>query len=184
MPPTHDDNDAWQQEIASVKPLKHKTPTGPKIKTDEQTEKAPAAHHAQAAEAKTKMPNMPSSNAPAKRILPITIGNSAGVDNATLRKLKRGQTPIHRTLDLHGMRQADALEALEYFITEHAGGVRKLLLVITGKGGIDTPGILKTNMPQWLNLPTIRPYILYADYAGKQHGGSGAFYVLLRKNPL
>lgn len=175
-----DDINAWRREVANVKPLKHKVPAElPKSETEVATKDAPIAQSTPSV--RTAPP--PRSPSP-KNIPPVAIGNIAGVDTATLRKLKRGQMPIHATLDFHGMKQAEALETLEYFVQRHAGGKRKLLLIITGKGGIENPGILKISLPQWLNLPTIRPSILYVDYANREHGGSGAFYVLLRKNPL
>ena len=62
-------------------------------------------------------------------------------------------------------------------------------LVITGKGKIqkDTGpiprqvGILRHQVPQWLRMPPLRDKVLQVSEAHGKHGGSGAYYVYLRK---
>ncbi len=57
------------------------------------------------------------------------------------------------------------------------------MLVITGKGfGKGTGvGVLRSQFPNWLNTPELRPLILSFAHAQPKDGGGGAFYVYLRK---
>ncbi|MGI1662186.1 Smr/MutS family protein [Palleronia sp. KMU-117] len=104
-------------------------------------------------------------------------------------RLKRGKFQPEARIDLHGMTVADAHGALTAFILRaHADG-RRLVLVITGKGqggdrGGPIPearGVLRRQVPHWLGLPPLAPIILQVVDAHQKHGGSGAFYVYLRR---
>jgi DNA-nicking Smr family endonuclease len=60
-------------------------------------------------------------------------------------------------------------------------------LVITGKGlrGDDhrsERGVLKRQVPLWLQLPEFRGYVLGFEHAHIGHGGEGALYVRLRRS--
>lgn len=172
-----DDFDAWKREAATIKPLRGKQPPiADDAAPPKKSSPTPAKMHAAS--------STPLITISTKTLPPLSIGNVSGIDIATIRKLKRGQLAIQATLDLHGMKQTEALDALESFIHHQFERRRKCCLLITGKGSLSHPSILKTNLPLWLNMPNIRPYIIYADQANQQHGGSGAFYVLLRKKPL
>lgn len=102
--------------------------------------------------------------------------------------LKRGRQEVDATLDLHGLRQAEAHAALVAFIARsHRKGAR-VVLVVTGKGGraperslFEERGILRRLVPQWLALPDLRGMVLGFDEAARGHGGEGALYVRLRR---
>jgi DNA-nicking Smr family endonuclease len=113
-----------------------------------------------------------------------------GVDRRTAERLRRGALPLEATLDLHGHTQAAARRALDGFIADSAEAGRRCVLVITGKGGRAdpddaferaTPGVLRSQVPRWLNLPPSRPRILAFAQAQPRHGGAGALYVLLKR---
>jgi DNA-nicking Smr family endonuclease len=130
---------------------------------------------------------------PAKRVLPpLSPTNSPGLDRRTGEKLKRGQLPIEAKLDLHGMTQAAARSALDRFIADAYRRGLRAILVITGKGlrappetdGFwepQRPGVLRREVPRWLNEPINRPLVLAFTEAQPEHGGGGAFYLLLRR---
>jgi len=105
-----------------------------------------------------------------------------GIDKRQAERFRRGQLPIEGKIDLHGRTQAEAHDALHHFIARaHKAGKRKLL-VITGKGTTKSQGgVLKTNVPRWLNEPGLRGYILAISDARPEHGGTGALYVLLKR---
>jgi DNA-nicking Smr family endonuclease len=42
-------------------------------------------------------------------------------------------------------------------------------------------GVLRAQVPRWLNEPANRARVLAFDYAQPKHGGLGAIYVLLRR---
>ncbi|MGN6102905.1 MAG: Smr/MutS family protein [Devosia sp.] len=104
------------------------------------------------------------------------------------RRVRRGQIEIDATIDLHGMRQAEARAALERFILARSGRGDRTLLVITGKGlrktedyAILDRGVLRAMLPMWLAEPALAPYVAGFDIAAQGHGGEGAFYVRLRR---
>ena len=89
---------------------------------------------------------------------------------------------IEGKIDLHGRTQAQAHDDLHDFVARaHAAG-KRMVLVITGKGmTASKSGVLKENVPRWLNEPGLRRHVLAFDYAEPQHGGEGALYVLLKR---
>lgn len=104
-------------------------------------------------------------------------GEVVGLDRSTSEKLRRGKLKIEATLDMHGMTQDEAFDALRYFILGSHDKRKRCVLVITGKGA----GILRSNLPRWINAPDVRPYVLIYTHAHQKDGGDGAFYVLLRR---
>jgi len=103
-------------------------------------------------------------------------------------RLMRGQIEIDGTIDLHGMRQAEARAALQRFVVARAGRGDRTILVITGKGlkkiddtTIVERGVLRTMLPIWLSEPTLAPLIAGWDVSAQGHGGEGAYYVRLRR---
>jgi DNA-nicking Smr family endonuclease len=43
-------------------------------------------------------------------------------------------------------------------------------------------GVLRKQVPQWLNMPRLRGMILVYKHPSERLGGSGAVYILLRRN--
>jgi len=117
----------------------------------------------------------------------------AGVIEPRLRRrLGRGHVPIEGTLDLHGMTREQARGALARFLTARASRGDRTVLVITGKGlatlrddrtTIIERGVLRTMLPIWLNSPELSPLVAGWDQSAQQHGGEGAWYVRLRRQP-
>ncbi|SHJ86547.1 DNA-nicking endonuclease, Smr domain [Shimia gijangensis] len=112
------------------------------------------------------------------------------MDKKMFGKLKRGKMLPDAKIDLHGMTLDRAHPALTGFVLRsHAEG-RRLVLVITGKGKTrsdDGPmpvrrGILKHQVPQWLSMPPLSTVVLQVAEAHLKHGGSGAYYVYLRRH--
>jgi len=96
--------------------------------------------------------------------------------------VRKGKLPVEATLDLHGLRQADAHYALAGFVERCHRDGRRLVLVITGKGTMrEDAGILRTQLPRWLNEPALRDKVLSLPPAQRRHGGEGAFYVFLKR---
>jgi|GEM_PF-717368 len=122
-------------------------------------------------------PGVPPEGEPA-----LPCGKPGVFDRGAYRKLARGQTPIEGRLDLHGHTQDEAHYALRYFIRGAQAQGRRHLLVITGKGrSSGSEGILQKLVPLWLAAPGLRVYIAAVEQAGRAHGGSGAFYIRLRR---
>jgi len=127
---------------------------------------------------KTPLPAA-SSPAMAKPASPVDLreGDRAGLDGRTQRRLFRGDVPIDRRLDLHGHTAARAEIKLQRFIEDASYAGCRCVLVITGKGA----GVLKGYVPGWLKRSTLSGLVLALAEARPTDGGSGAFYVLLRR---
>ena len=105
-----------------------------------------------------------------------------GMDRKKFGRMKRGKLSPEARLDLHGMTQAQAHADLTGFILlSHRMG-RRLVLIITGKGGGTSQGVLRQHVPHWLSLPPLRPFVLQIAEAHLSHGGAGAIYVYLRRS--
>lgn len=113
------------------------------------------------------------------------------MDRNLHRSMTRGKLEPEARIDLHGMTVAEAHSALiGFMLSAQARGFR-LVLVITGKGrsvGRDhlapmpvRAGILKHEVPHWLRMPPLGGLVLELREAHRSHGGSGAYYVYLRK---
>ena len=114
-----------------------------------------------------------------RQISPIDLrhGEKAGIDGSTQRRLTRGEFLIDLRLDLHGMTSARAHKRLIQFIVSAAHDGCRCVLVITGKGS----GILNGHVPNWLKQRPLSLHVLALAEARPKDGGSGAFYVLLRR---
>ena len=113
------------------------------------------------------------------------------MDHGKFRQMTRGKLAPEGRIDLHGMTLAEAHPALIRFVSAaHADG-KRLVLVITGKGrrGDENgpipqrPGVLKHQVPHWLTTPPLGAIVLQLTEAHLKHGGTGAYYLFLRRQP-
>ncbi len=100
------------------------------------------------------------------------------------RKIAKGRLALEARIDLHGMIQSEAHGfLLGFLIKAHERGLRHVL-VITGKGtSLGSDGALKRAVPLWFSLPEFRPLISSYEPAARNHGGEGALYVRLARQP-
>jgi len=103
-------------------------------------------------------------------------------------RVARGKEAIDGRLDLHGLTQAQAHSALLHFLRNAQTRQARVVLVITGKGsgklggrGDGERGVLRRQVPQWLNLPEFRALVVGFEDAHIAHGGEGALYLRLRR---
>lgn len=120
-----------------------------------------------------------------KSLAELKPGVTDGIDRSTANKFQKGKMQIDGRIDLHGMTQDVAHHALNAFIEESWRAGKRCVLVITGKGSradeYGRTGLLRQRTPQWLSAPRLRNRILAINQAQIQHGGAGAFYVLLKR---
>ncbi len=106
-------------------------------------------------------------------------GQPGGLDSATWTRFRSGKLGPSRTLDLHGRTAHRAYHAVEAFLhAAYADGVR-CVEVITGRGAGEAGGVLRRELPLWLNLPSLRPIVLAATHP--HAANPGAVRVLLRR---
>jgi DNA-nicking Smr family endonuclease len=120
---------------------------------------------------------------------PSTPPPLAPIERRLKRELSRGRAAIDGALDLHGLTQAEAHQALRGFLRHSQTRGARLVIIVTGKGGAtdefsgwpNERGVLKRLTPQWLRESDLRSVVLGFEEAGRAHGGSGALYVRLRR---
>ena len=90
---------------------------------------------------------------------------------------------IDGTLDLHGHTRNSAHAALIRFVERAQEKSARILLVITGKGSMENGerGVLRRELPHWLELHPLKEAVLSHPPARPEHGGSGALYLILRR---
>lgn len=133
------------------------------------------------------------SRPPAHQLMPPLRDHIANapveMDRKRFGKMKKGRLIPDARIDLHGLTLAQAHPALNRFIFEAASAGHRLVLVITGKGKLkDGPGpiperhgVLRHQVPHWLNSQPLKPHVLQIAEAHVKHGGAGAYYVYLRR---
>ncbi len=181
---SREDRALWGQVTRDAKPLKKREPAPEREAMPEPVK--PGTRPETAKKPKRAAPRSapPASvPAPAKPPAPaLGHGKAAGVDRRSAQRLTRGQLAVEATLDLHGYTQGEAHAALGRFLAEAEARALRCVLVITGKGmGKETGGVLRAEVPRWLNEPANRARVLAFDYAQPKDGGLGALYVLIRR---
>ncbi len=155
--PTEEERALFHETFKDAKPLpKRRTRVAPKTGT----KTAPARLSAAASQ---KAPIHPARDVPA-------IGGHRETH------LRRGRLEPEARLDLHGLTQDEAHRALSRFLVRARSLDQRVVLVITGKGGV-----LRALMPRWLAEAEFRPLVSGISPAYIRHGGGGAFYVALRR---
>ena len=169
----------WERVAKEIKPLRKKPRSA-------KTEAASAeAETTAAAKPETPPKSLPPATIPlaTKPIAPPL----APLARRERSQLSRGRKEIDARLDLHGMTQTRAQRELFGFLQRaHSDGLT-FVLVITGKGraGADPErGVLRRQVPQWLNLPEFRSLVVGFEEAHIGHGGEGALYVRIRRSKL
>lgn len=158
----------WQHFASGVTPLPGRAalpppPLAPTI--------TPPAERAPAPPPAPKRPAAPE---------PLHVGVApGGLDGKRWKELRRGRTKPERTLDLHGRRAQEAHGALRAFLADAVADGLRCVAVVTGKGSSPEGGILRRELPHWLNAPELRPLVLGA--AHPHAANPGAVHLLLRR---
>lgn len=121
----------------------------------------------------------------------------APADRSSDRRLRRGRFEVEARLDLHGLTRAKARRELLTFLRRARGNGLRQVLVITGKGANaraldrrkfepwdpeapNLPGVIRRSFTQWMIEPDFSELVSGYSEAHRRHGGSGAFYVIVR----
>ena len=178
-----DERVLWSGVTRSIAPLRR--PARPE-RTAAETAREPVPGRSRP---KPRKPSSKPGPKPAVTVGPAAPTPAGALPPAPLgRRLKqriaRGAHAIDGRLDLHGMTQAAAHDALRGFLRAAQARGGRIVLVITGKGSGDPTGVrgvLKRQVPLWLRLPEFRSLVVGFESAGIGHGGEGALYLSLRK---
>ncbi len=193
---TPEERELWARVVEQTQPLRRPAAPMPEITPTRSDPVVPQPAPPLQPDQPPVKPFRVGEAAPVARAHDLAPGLSAGLAAAPLRmdrkrfvQMSRGKLSPEARIDLHGLTLAEAHPRLTTFILQaHANGAR-LVLVITGKGRYRDeggpipvrPGALRHQLPHWLSLPPLRGIVLQVSEAHLKHGGSGAFYVYLRK---
>jgi DNA-nicking Smr family endonuclease len=108
------------------------------------------------------------------------IYSREGIQTALLRKLRRGQIRIDAELDLHRLTRDKARTAITQFLAASVTNGKRCIRIIHGKGlgSFNKQPVLKGLVNHWLQQHNA---VLAFCSARPNDGGTGALYVLLRK---
>ena len=170
----------WTEVVRTVTPLRRQHATT-LLPFDEEPLPLPPAKEATGSAARPVLPPYRPDHSPGPQ-----TGRDV-LEPRLRRRLVRGQIGIDGSIDLHGMRQAEAHATLRRFLFARAARGDRTLLVITGKGAASdgehaTRGVLRAMLPIWLAERDLAPLIAGWQAAARGHGGDGAFYVRLRRS--
>jgi DNA-nicking Smr family endonuclease len=186
-----DEEELWQTVARTAKPM-HVMP--PRRKLDAPP---PAQIHVKPVEPAPRLPAFrlgeKARNTPTHDIAP-TLSESLEqapilMDAKAHARMTRGKLVPEARIDLHGLTLAEAHPDLIRFILNAQSAGCRLVLVITGKGKQKPDhgpipqrmGVLRHQVPLWLRQMPLGPCVLQITEAHLKHGGSGAFYVYLRR---
>ena len=110
----------------------------------------------------------------------LILNDNSNVDSRTIAKLKKGDYQIDGSIDLHGYTLLEAVRKFEEFILQAWQLKKRLLLIITGKGIGESS--IRSMIKSWVHNKNVRPFVLRIGFAPAKHGGTGAFYVLLKRD--
>jgi DNA-nicking Smr family endonuclease len=186
-PPRHrrglseEERELWESVARQAKPL------GKRHRTTRPQAVAPEAASPIAAKPEASPKSLPPAKIPrAPKPMVPAAPPLAPLGRRERSHLSRGRKDIEARLDLHGMTQTRAHRALSGFLQRaHLDGLT-FVLVITGKGrsvGVESErGVLRRQVPLWLNLPEFRALVVGFEEAHIGHGGEGALYVRIRRS--
>jgi DNA-nicking Smr family endonuclease len=168
------DNDVWHQYINSMKVM-------PLAKTSKHKNAAPSPKKITV---KKNLVTVDELASYAYMPMPQAKTIERSISATQAKRIDQGKLPIDGRLDLHGLTQLLAMEKFINYINDAYTKGKRMLLVITGKGknSESGQGKLKQALLEWVNSPLVASKILRCTPAKQQHGGTGAFYIFLRRN--
>jgi len=173
------DDELFQDEMEGVKPLKQDKKNVLLRPAKDQANKALLRDHAEH-EKKADVNFLDLENI--EMVDPgDTIGNKKpGVQNGVYKKLRQGKYPSENHLDLHKTTVKQAQKQVLNFIEYSRKKNYRCVIITHGKGvHSKTPGKIKSHVNHWLQQI---PEVLAFHSTLTKDGGSGAVYVLLKKN--
>lgn len=161
---------AWAKVAATVKPIGPREAALPDFQ---------AALEEGIAERAAPKPEKETAPPPVQK--PSAVSAPAPLaDRGREKKVRRGKLDIAAHFDLHGHTQVSAARALPAFLSAQQAEGARCVMVITGKGKAGQ-GVLRRNFLLWLETAEARRLVSGYAEAHPKHGGSGAFYVFVRR---
>lgn len=160
--PSDEDLHLWWLNTKDVKPLKD--PVSKPTATDKKSKASKRVPH-------SSLPVPPPKEKPFTKPSPHTIKS-----RQALRKLS-----IEAQIDLHGYTHDEAWNALMSFLSKAQNQGKRTVLVITGKGSLQSDQTLRVQVPRWLEEPLFAKYVRGYQRSQQKDGGAGAYYVYVKR---
>ena len=93
--------------------------------------------------------------------------------------LKKGKFRPDGIIDLHGYKLKNGKIKLQDYILDAYEKNLRNILIITGKG-LKNTGVLKKEVPTWLNEKEIKVFLIDFEIAPNNFGGEGALLVRMK----
>ncbi len=169
-------NDIFQEYVAGIKPIKYDKvyfpPKKPKIKP-------PISKKAKTSNFE-EPEIMLSDNFTEIAAEEELFYACSGLQTKLIRKFRRGQFPIQKSLDLHGFTIAESRDAVWCFVQDCIAANLRHVIIIHGKGrhSEEQKVTIKDAVNCWLRQI---PEVLAFCSAQPKDGGRGALYILLKR---
>lgn len=113
-------------------------------------------------------------------------GAAVGVSPGILAKLRRGDFSYQAYVDLHGYDRVQARQVVVDFLRGSFARNQRCVLIISGRGhnSANRQPVLREHLVTWLTRSPLNRVVLAFATARSYDGGTGAFYVLLRRSSV
>lgn len=103
----------------------------------------------------------------------LSVGVRApGLDDTSWKRLSRGQMKVDARLDLHGYVVQEAFERLYDFMQRARVRNWRCVEVVTGLGSGQTSGLIRRELPMWLQRGDLRSMVLAVVHPHAANHGS------------
>ncbi|WP_461481499.1 DNA endonuclease SmrA [Porticoccus sp.] len=178
---TDDDSSLFREQMGDVTPLSKPADRVARQKTPEQTPGLELRRRAAQQEIARAADGLCSEEyIPMVKPRDVFEFKREGVQHGVFKNLRQGKYSIGSRLDLHRLTVEQARQQVYQFIRDCVKHDIRCGLITHGRGeNRDKPALLKSCTNQWLRQLDA---VLAFHSAQPQHGGTGATYVMLRKN--
>jgi DNA-nicking Smr family endonuclease len=111
-------------------------------------------------------------------------GAVIGLSPKILAKLRRGEFSCQAYVDLHGRNRVEAERTVIDFLRTCFARDQRCVLIVSGRGrnSENREPVLKEELIHWFTRSPLNRWVLAFSTARPRDGGTGAFYVLLRRS--
>ncbi|KXV36689.1 DNA mismatch repair protein MutS [Gluconobacter albidus] len=164
----------WRMVVRDIRPLR--SPRSPRrvgLVTKVESP-APAAELPRSLPVVTGRSFVPVQSAkPKSRPAELSVGVRApGLDDTSWKRLSRGQMKVDARLDLHGYVVQEAFERLYDFMQRARVRNWRCVEVVTGLGSGETSGLIRRELPLWLQRGDLRSMVLAVVHPHAANHGS------------
>jgi len=172
------DKESFVQETMDVKPLKQSRVTHKKVVLETPGQ---IVRRSLAVENSETVDPLMSAGIQNLKSNDVLAYRRDGVQHGVYKKLRMGHYEIDACLDLHRMYVEEARKEVFGFINDCQQYDLRVVMILHGKGDRNPDNIatLKSHLAIW--LPQLDEVLAFHS-ALKQHGGTGAVYVMLKKS--